>query len=127
MAAAVAQQQPAPEDIPKLTETVDVRVINVDVVVVDRKTGQAVSGLTKNDFTIFENGRPKEISNFYEVRSTPITSAPAPTAPAPRPRTADIPVNQRRRIIFFVDNLSLHPFNRNRVFKAMKEFARDVL
>jgi VWFA-related protein len=30
-------------------------------------------------------------------------------------------------VIFYIDNLSLMPFNRNRVFKEMKEFAKNVL
>src|SRR5205823_2884114 len=55
--------------------------------------------------------------------------APAATAaPAAQPSAREeIPENLRRRIIFFVDNLSLMPFNRNRVFKEMKEFAKNVM
>ena len=101
------------------------RVINVDVVVTDRK-GNRVTGLTKDDFEIYQNGIPKPISNFYEV-ITEKKPAPAPAvagAPPPRPApVADIPENQRRRIIFYIDNLSLAPFNRNRVFKEMKKRA----
>src|ERR1051326_3858272 len=87
LAADTPKQKPAAE-VPKLVESLDVRVINVDVVVTDKR-GNHVHGLKKEDF--------------------------------------EIPDNQKRRIIFYVDNLSLMPFNRNRVFKEMKEFAKTVL
>jgi len=130
-AADTPKQKPA-ADVPKLVENIDVRVINVDVVVTDKK-GNRIHGLTKNDFEILENGTPKTISNFYEVDSKPKPPTPAgmePSAPPPPPSLAQIeqiPDNQKRRIIFYVDNLSLMPFNRNRVFKEMKEFAKTVL
>ncbi|HSP35756.1 MAG TPA: VWA domain-containing protein, partial [Thermoanaerobaculia bacterium] len=51
-------------------------------------------------------------------------AAPAVTNTAPPLTKADqIPDNLKRRFIFYIDNLSMAPFNRNRVFKAMKEFA----
>jgi VWFA-related protein len=116
----------------KLSETIDVRVINVDVVVTDRK-GNPITGLKRDDFEIYENGQKKPISNFYEVvGGKPLTeeqeSGAAPATPEPAPaRPAAIPENQKRRIIFYIDNLSLAPFNRNRVFKQMKDFVRDVM
>ncbi len=125
-AADTPKQKPAAE-VPKLVESVDVRVINVDVVVTDKK-GNRVRGLTRDDFQIYENGAPKPISNFYEVESH--AAAPAATPGTPGPTLAQIekiPDNQKRRIIFYIDNLSLQPFNRNRVFKEMKEFAKTVL
>lgn len=131
LAADTPKQKPAAE-VPKLVESVDVRVINIDVVVTDKK-GNRIHGLTKDDFEIRENGLPKAISNFYEVeaapRPAPVTAA-APAEPAKPMSVAaieQIPDNQKRRIIFYVDNLSLMPFNRNRVFKEMKTFAKTVL
>src|SRR5437763_2204944 len=126
----VAQQQ-QPNQLPKLTESIDVKVINVDVVVTDKK-GNAINGLTKEDFELFENGQPKLISNFYEVqgkKATNVSIAPPEAAkPAAAPPPAEeINENLRRRIIFYIDNLSLMPFNRNRVFKEMKEFAKNVM
>jgi VWFA-related protein len=126
------QKQPAPEQ-PKLVENIDVRVINIDVVVTDRK-GKPVQGLTKDDFLMYENGIPKPISNFYEVESShgapaqpPPKQAAAQTVPLPVVRPADVPESQKRRIIFYIDNLTLAPFNRNRVFKMMKTFITDVM
>jgi VWFA-related protein len=134
-AAPLVAQQPQPQpqsnELPKLTETIDIRVINVDVVVTDKK-GNPVPGLKKEDFELYENGVPKSISNFYEVegpKALNVSITPPPGAP-PAAATAareEIPENLRRRVIFYIDNLSLMPFNRNRVFKEMKEFAKNVL
>jgi len=125
LAAQQTQQQPA--EIPKLTETIDIRVINVDVVVTDKK-GAPVTGLKKEDFELYENGVPKNVSNFYEVegpKALNVSIAPGPVTPAVK--REEIPENMRRRVIFYIDNLSLMPFNRNRVFKEMKEFAKNIL
>jgi VWFA-related protein len=115
----------------KLTESIEIRVINVDVVVTDRK-GNPITGLTKDDFVLLENGQVKPISNFYEVntphaRMVASAAAPAEAATAAPVVREEIPENQKRRILFYIDNLSLAPFNRNRVFKQMKEFIETVM
>ena len=69
--------------------TVD-RVIGVDVVVTDKK-GNAVTGLTKDDFQIFENGIEKPISNFSEIEGKAVAQSvvvPLPGAPPPPPALA---------------------------------------
>jgi VWFA-related protein len=124
----LAAQQTPPPEMPKLTVNIDVRVIGVDVVVTDKK-GNPVTGLTKDNFQIFENGIEKPISNFSEVeakQAKPVVAAPSAPATPPAPKE---PINEHltRRIIFYIDNLSLAPFNRNRVFKQMKDFVRDVM
>jgi VWFA-related protein len=134
-AAAFAADTPKqkPGEVQPLVEKIDVRVINLDVVVTDKR-GNHVRGLKKDDFQIYENGIAKPISNFYEVASEPktATASAGTTAAPPQDKMTlaqieQIPDNQKRRIIFYVDNLSLMPFNRNRVFKEMKEFAKTVL
>jgi VWFA-related protein len=127
-----AQKQPAEPEQPKLVESIDVRVINVDVVVTDRR-GNAVTGLTKDDFEIFENGTRKTITNFYEVEgqkakniAVEVPGEPAATTAIAPPKD-EINESLKRRIIFYVDNLSLAPFNRNRVFQQMKEFAKTAM
>ena len=124
-------QQKAQAEMPKLVENIDVRVIGVDVVVTDRK-GNPVTGLTQDDFRIFENGLEKPISNFYEidgkVAKPAVAVVPVPGAPpVPAPTKEEVSELLKRRIILYIDNLSLAPFNRNRVFKQMKEFVKDVM
>ena len=50
-------------------ETVEVRVTNVDAIVTD-KNGEPVTGLTKDDFLVFEDGTPQQITHFAEVVHT---------------------------------------------------------
>jgi VWFA-related protein len=125
-----AQEAPANTPLGKLVETVDVRVINVDVVVTDKK-GNVIKGLTRDDFEILENNRLVPITNFFEVEGTKVTSPDIPAEPAPTPgvtqKRPEIPDNLKRRIIFYIDNLSLAPFNRNRVFTQMKDFVKNVM
>lgn len=103
----------------KLVESIEVRVVNVDVVVTDR-SGNPVTGLTKDDFEILENGKPQAITNLYEVRPEPATTA---TAQAPAAATPAPPAEMRvRRFVIFVDNFSLQPFKRNQVLKALDQF-----
>ena len=128
----LAAQRNVDPQPPKLVETIDVRVINVDVVVTDRR-GNAVTGLTKDDFEILENGQKKVITNFYEVEGRKAKNiavevpGEAPAQTAIQPPTDEINENLKRRIIFYVDNLSLAPFNRNRVFQQMKDFVKTVM
>jgi VWFA-related protein len=118
--AAQSQQNPAAE-VPKLVDNLEIKVINVDVVVTDKK-GNPVRGLTKDDFEVLENGVPKAISNFYEVegRTAPPPSAskvvedavPSKAVPA---KQEPVPEHMKRRIIFFI------------VFKDMKLFVTNVM
>ncbi|HEX2060950.1 MAG TPA: VWA domain-containing protein [Thermoanaerobaculia bacterium] len=124
-----AQRKPAEPEPPKLVESIDVRVINVDVVVVDRR-GNFVPGLKKEDFEVLENGVPKTITNFYEVEGSRAKNLVAGEVGGKVEETAPPPAvaeEMKRRIIFYIDNLSLAPFNRNRVFAQMKEFIHNVM
>jgi VWFA-related protein len=128
-APAVPQQQQPSSEVPRLSENIDVRIINIDVVVTDRK-GNVITGLTKDDFLMFENSVPKSISNFYAVEgSRPVVAEAVTTDPAtPAPiKPAEVAESTKRRIIFYIDNLTLAPFNRNRVFTQMKDFIRTVM
>jgi len=117
----------------KLVESVEVRVANVDVVVTDR-AGKAVTGLTKDDFDLFENGKLQPITNFYEIAperevvirtgttvSAPpaAVSAPATTASKPAAVPGDI---RARRFVFMLDNYSMQPVQRNRTLAALRKF-----
>ena len=125
-----AQKKNAEPEQPKLVERIDVRIIDVDVVVTDRR-GNPVTGLTKDDFEIYENGVQKPITNFYEVEGRKAKNL-AVEGVAPSETPAEAPSEQineslKRKIIFYVDNLSLAPFNRNRVFQQMKDFVTKVM
>src|SRR5258706_14152364 len=100
-------------------ESIEVRVVNVDVIVRDR-AGKPVTGLTKADFEIYENGQKREITNLSEVRA-PAPAASAANATSVAPATpAETPVEIRpRNIVMFVDNYSLDPFRRDKVLQSL--------
>ncbi len=51
---------------------VETNIVNVDAVVFNKKTGQIINGLKRENFAIFENGIKKDISSFTTPES-PIT------------------------------------------------------
>jgi VWFA-related protein len=116
------------------SETIEVRVINVDAVVTDKK-GQPVTGLTRNDFELYENGQKQEITNFLELSGAPprpaVAAQPIPSVPGVTQLPAaasEPPADTRpRRIVLFLDNSAMRPFSRNRTLPAMKDFvARNL-
>lgn len=53
---------------------VETKLVNVDAVVYNKKSGQIITGLKKENFAVFDNGVRKEIVNFSNPES-PITVA----------------------------------------------------
>lgn len=78
-----AQQPPGspPEPAPP-TFGREVEVVRVDVVVTD-KSGRPVRGLTKDDFTILDEGKPQVLESFESVE---LEVPPPSAAAAARPR-----------------------------------------
>jgi VWFA-related protein len=61
-------------------EEIDVRVVNVEVVVTDGK-GNRVPDLKAGDFRLKVDGKPVPVEYFTEVREGQAVAAPAPAAP----------------------------------------------
>ncbi len=53
-------------------EKIETNIVDVEAVVYNKKTGQIITGLKKENFAIFENGVKQNISNFTTPES-PIT------------------------------------------------------
>ncbi|HVG07301.1 MAG TPA: VWA domain-containing protein [Thermoanaerobaculia bacterium] len=133
---AVLAQKPAqPETVDQdLGEIVNVNVVNVDVYVTD-KSGKRIQGLTKDDFDIFENGKKVAITNFYAVEGgkakmigdEPVPAASAPAKPGLPVQAPRLPEDQRLRLVVYIDNFNLHPFNRNRVMRELRAFLGQKL
>jgi VWFA-related protein len=62
-----------PPGMGNLSLHVDVPVVTVDVGVILEKTHQFVPNLKEDNFRIFENGKPQEISHFQRIQA-PITA-----------------------------------------------------
>jgi VWFA-related protein len=101
---------------PPLVEKIDVSVVNVDVTVTDRH-GQPVAGLTRNDFEVFEDGKPQTITNFYLVENAGVheaTNAAAETKP-PEQRF-------RRKVLVLIDNRNTPKHARNEALAKLEQF-----
>src|ERR1051326_4379637 len=118
LAAASAQAQA------QLSEVIEVRVANVDVVVLDR-AGKPITGLTKDNFQLFENGKPQPLTNFYEMRS----QAPAPVAAAAAAAPAsEVPAEARKRsIIVFFDSSSIAFFAKNKAADSIQRLLSTLV
>jgi VWFA-related protein len=70
LAGAIALHEPVlrgqAQQAPSVTFQVEVNYVDVDVVVTDEQ-GQFVTGLTRNDFAVFEDGKPQKVDTFALV------------------------------------------------------------
>jgi VWFA-related protein len=109
-------------------ETIEVALVNVDVIVTDR-AGNHVRGLTAADFQVFENGKPQPVTNFAEYRGTAaartVVAGAAPNAPAPAAAEAAPP--QKRTIVVFVDKMQVYGRERKQLFDGLKQFVRRTV
>jgi hypothetical protein len=88
VAAAAQQAPPQPTPTPAAPSIVfpsQVELVTVDAVVTDKKNAP-IENLTKESFTVFEDGKPQEITSFEAVILPPAPSR-LPEPPAPFPRT----------------------------------------
>ncbi|HEV7517484.1 MAG TPA: VWA domain-containing protein [Thermoanaerobaculia bacterium] len=110
-------------------ESVDVQVVNVDVYVAD-KSGKRVPGLKREDFELYEDGKPITISNFYAVdgEAAPAAADTPPAAGTPvNAITPAPPTEQRLYLTLFIDQRSLTAPARNRLIPALKSFVAGRL
>ncbi|MFL6236170.1 MAG: VWA domain-containing protein, partial [Thermoanaerobaculia bacterium] len=109
-------------------DSIEVSVVNLDVYVTD-KAGKPVTGLKKEDFQVFEDGQPVEISNFYaESRGTAPAASTVSAGPAgPGPAAPERPVSQRLRLVVFVDDVNLSQANRMRILQNVGKFLHAEL
>ncbi len=138
------------EPVGAFGEEISVDVVNVEVWVSDEH-GRPVTGLTKDDFELLEDGQPRDIVNFaaYEGAADLATDAeaapwgkaaerpsvPRPTpsaAPAPTPAqsaapAAAAPTKAPLHLVVLVDNWNLRPESRSRVFTDLRQFIASSL
>jgi VWFA-related protein len=104
------------------TERVDVEIVNVDVVVTDRK-GEYVRGLTASDFIVLEDGRPQVITNFSEF-----TGSGSPAGDDDSPGDAVTPEDHTpRTIALFFDQLALTPWQLEETMRGIEQFLANAL
>lgn len=112
---------PKRPSIPVLGETLEVNIVNIDVVVTG-KDGRRVRGLTKHDFVILENGKPREISNFAEYAS------PLPDGEIAQGASVDSPPAQPRTLLLFIEReTKLQPPDAERFIESLRSTVRNTI
>jgi VWFA-related protein len=138
----VAQQPAAPRQRPAATFRSSIDLVTINVVVRD-KNGNIVRGLTRDDFTITEDGQPQTIStfDFEEIARQPIDVTPPamPTvlggvgrgveapAGAPAPDVPPIDMHGRRLIALLFDISSMQPEEAFRAATAARDYVERTL
>lgn len=124
-AAARAQESsPAPagaeaDAVETFYEAIQVRLAEVEVVVTDGE-GRRVTGLTRDDFRVFEDGAPVEITSLAAIAPPPAGAGPASAgAPAPPARAAG--EEPAAVVVVLVDNQSLTLAGRKRLLEKVRE------
>jgi VWFA-related protein len=102
----------------EFSEEIEVSLVNLEVVVTDRQ-GKPLPGLSKEDFEVFEDGKPVEITNFY--------AETAEAAPGGSGLPEARPLDQRLNLVVFVDDYNMEPGNRNQILDGAGEFLRSSL
>jgi VWFA-related protein len=112
-----------PEELPPLVEEITIEVVNVDVVVTDRR-GRPVPGLTAEDFVLFEDGKRREVTNFYAFNDGRVRQTAEPAADAAPPGGNGRWPEQtlRRRMALLFDSNSLEKRDRDHAIDALERF-----
>ncbi len=122
-AAPAPAQQPPP---PHFVDSIDVRVVNLDVVVTDAD-GTPVTDLTRDDFILLVNGDPRPLTNFLNLHTAVDGSAARPSASpdaagaAAEPPTPPPPL----RLVLAVDLFNIERVRGNWVYKQIEKLLAD--
>ena len=126
-AALVWAAAPAPGqevEIPEVfSETIDVRVVNVEVVVTDRQ-GNRVQGLKPSDFELLVDGQPTPIAYFTEIEDG--FAAGGETADISGIPALDLNAPVGTNFLIFIDDLFSIKRDRNRVLDRLRDDLRTL-
>ena len=121
LGAVVGLAQDTPPPAPQFSEELEVRVVDVDVIITDQQ-GNPLTTLTRDDFELYEDGKRVDIDYFSRTVGGRIDDPDAPlsAAPAEAPR---IPVTW----IVYVDQTNMAPQTRNHAMRQLKSFLEGAL
>jgi VWFA-related protein len=128
MASAAILAAQAPDSSQRPTFQVSVNFVDVDVTVTDAR-GNFVTGLTRDDFEIFEDGKPQKIETFSFIE-LPVERSD-PFRLSGRTVSADVRTNRDissgRVYIIVLDDLNVAPLRTAIVRKSAREFIEGHL
>ena len=118
-----AQQAP-----PTVTFQVEVNYVDVDAIVTD-DSGNFVTGLTRDDFEVFEDDKPQKVEMFSYVE-LPV-ERPQRFGSLNRPVSSDVRTNERpfdgRVYVLVLDDLDISSLRTSVVKKSAREFIDNHL
>ncbi len=122
---AMAGQQ-TPREQPRVTFRAEVNFVEVDAIVTD-EDGNFVTGLTADDFEVFEDGELQDVTNLSEV-TIPIEVAERPLF-ADAPIESDVQTNAReydgRLFMLVLDDLHTAALRTSLVKRAARDFIEN--
>ena len=132
LAAVLLVASAAESQIPELVEVIEVRVVDVDVIVTDA-TGRPVSGLSADDFELLVAGKPTEIGYFTAIdggRVIPSSRAPEALREPPQistvlPTSVDDPDKPFLAVVY--DGQRLRPGEARRALEELRERLDELL
>ena len=102
----------------QFSETLEVRVLEIEATVVDRDQ-RTVEGLRREDFLVTIDGKPAEVTNFSSVSRGVTRDADAAQS------VVDMPVPTR--LIIVVDDFHLHPEPKRRALAALRRYVEETM
>lgn len=109
-------------------ESINVTVVNVDVVVEDAK-GRPIFDLEADDFEVFEDGRQVAI-NFFAGAGKATTATGEHAAPSSAATTEEVALDVApvgRYFALFIDHRSIFPHDRKRMLRQLAQFLASDL
>jgi VWFA-related protein len=106
----------------QFSETLEVRLLEIEATVVDREQ-RTIDGLTREDFSVTIDGQPAAITNFAAVSRGVIREATSSTAPSAE--VVELPVPTR--LIIIVDDLHLRPEPKKRALRALRRYVQETM
>jgi VWFA-related protein len=114
-------QKPPADDVLR----VNTELVQTAITVVD-KDGRFVDGLSRDQFSLAVDGKPRQISFFERVTAGSPREAQINARPNGSPSAISAPVaatnTQGRTIVFFIDDSHLSPDSLNRTRQMLREF-----
>ena len=109
-------------------DEVEVTVLNLEVFVRDAD-GNTVTGLTREDFRVFQDGQPRKITNFAAFTEKSFGVLPeGGIAPQQEGIPTELPPGIKPiSVVIFVDNEHIRPMERSRVLSQLGRFVSSFM
>jgi len=120
--------QAPPPTGPDLLPAQRVEVVRVEVAVTEKR-GRPKTGLRREDFAVFEDGKLQDIAQFLAFARPLPPSPTAPSVPAPRgpEGTASEEPLPARYVVLVIDDVHMEIDSLNRTRKAVTRFLKEDL